>query len=163
MAVNGIAVAAGSAGVIFLWGALHNKSVLQTLKDVISGKQPQGAPEQAATVPANVASSSATAPLIGTGTYSESQLRALWVMAGGSQATAQNAACHAMQESSGNASVTSSNPDGGINVGLWQLDTKGVGAGHTVAQLQDAMTNARITVSATKNGVDWSSWATPGC
>jgi hypothetical protein len=68
-----------------------------------------------------------------------------------------------MQESSGNAAVTSSNPDGGVNVGLWQLDTRGKGAGYSVAQLQDPNTNARVTVFATRNGRDWSAWATPGC
>lgn len=95
--------------------------------------------------------------------YSSSQIQGLWILAGGSQASAANAVCHAIQESGGNAKVTSQNPDGGTNVGLWQLDTKGVGAGYSVAQLQDAATNARITVNATRNGQDWSSWATPGC
>jgi hypothetical protein len=97
------------------------------------------------------------------GTYSHAQLMQLWKSVGGSAATAQNAACHAIQESSGRPKVTSSNPDGGINVGLWQLDTKGVGAGHTVAQLQDPVTNARITVMATRNGTNWAQWATSGC
>lgn len=99
----------------------------------------------------------------GSGLWTHDGLVKLWGQAGGSAATANNAACHGMQESSGRASVTSSNPDGGTNVGLWQLDTRGVGAGHTVAQLQDPLTNARLTVHATKNGRDWSSWATPGC
>jgi hypothetical protein len=87
----------------------------------------------------------------------------LWRQAGGSAAAANNAACHAMQESSGDPKVTSGNPDGGTNVGLWQLDTRGVGAGYTVAQLQNPMTNAHITVMATRNGTNWSQWATPGC
>ncbi len=62
-----------------------------------------------------------------------------------------------------NLRVTSSNPDGGTNVGLWQLGTEGVGAGYSVSELQNALTNARITVRATRNGTDWSQWATPGC
>jgi hypothetical protein len=75
-----------------------------------------------------------------------------------------NAACHAIQESSGNALVTSPNPDGGTNVGLWQLDTpSGKGAGYTVAQLQNAALNAKVAVSASSDGTDWSAWATPGC
>jgi len=68
------------------------------------------------------------------------------------------AAAVAMQESSGRTGVTSPNPDGGTNVGLWQLDTKGVGAGHTVEQLQDPATNARITIMGSANGTNWSHW-----
>jgi len=44
-------------------------------------------------------------------------------------------------------------------VGLWQLDTKGVGSGYTVAQLQDPATNARITIMHTANGTVWTEWA----
>jgi uncharacterized protein YcfJ len=97
------------------------------------------------------------------GGYGTSQLQSLWVQAGGSQGTKVNAACHAVEESSGNASVTSANPDGGENVGLWQLDTRGKGAGYSVAQLQDPLTNARVTVAATGDGTNWTAWATPGC
>ncbi len=110
------------------------------------------------------ASSGGAPPSAGSySTASTKSLDALWLKAGGSQSSAQNAACHAMQESSGSATVTSSNPDGGTNVGVFQLDTKGVGAGYSVAQLSNALTNAQITVKATKDGQDWSSWATPGC
>jgi hypothetical protein len=97
------------------------------------------------------------------GDYSTAQLQALWVQAGGSQSGEVNAACHAEQESSGNQDATSSNPDGGENVGLWQLDTRGKGSGYSVAQLQDPLTNARVTVAATGDGTNWSAWATPGC
>jgi hypothetical protein len=68
-----------------------------------------------------------------------------------------------MQESTGRPWVTSPNPDGGVNVGLWQLDTLGKGAGHSVAQLQDPLTNARVTVATTDDGANWTAWATPGC
>jgi hypothetical protein len=50
-----------------------------------------------------------------------------------------------------------------VNVGLWQLDTLGKGAGHSVAQLQDPLTNARVTVATTDDGANWTAWATPGC
>jgi hypothetical protein len=49
-----------------------------------------------------------------------------------------------------------------VNVGLWQLDTKGKGAGHSVAELQDPATNARLAVLGSANGTDWSAWATFG-
>lgn len=97
------------------------------------------------------------------GTYTHAQLMELWQQAGGSAASANNAACHAIQESGGNPQATSQNPDGGENVGLWQLDTKGVGAGYSVQELMNAQNNARITVFATVNGTNWSQWSTPGC
>jgi hypothetical protein len=37
----------------------------------------------------------------------------------------------------------------------------GVGAGYTVAQLQNANLNAQITIMATNNGVNWSEWSDP--
>jgi hypothetical protein len=43
MAVNGVALAAGSAGVILVWSALNNKGLLGTVKNVIQGKTPQPA------------------------------------------------------------------------------------------------------------------------
>jgi hypothetical protein len=93
------------------------------------------------------------------GLYNVNTLGQLWTSQGGSSDTAFEAANVAMAESSGNAAITSSNPDGGTNVGLWQLDTKGVGAGYTVAQLQDPATNARITIMNTANGTKWTQWA----
>lgn len=45
MPVNGIALAAGAAGSVFLWSALENQSVLTAIKDVISGKKPQAGPQ----------------------------------------------------------------------------------------------------------------------
>jgi len=93
-------------------------------------------------------------------TLTYAQLEGLWINNGGSKAVAPLAAAIAMAESAGRSAVTSANPDGGINVGLWQLDTKGKGAGHTVAQLQDPATNAALAVKGSKNGTDWSAWAT---
>ena len=91
-------------------------------------------------------------------TMTKDQIEALWTGNGGNPARAALAAAVAMQESSGRTQVTSPNPDGGTNVGLWQLDTKGVGAGHTVEQLQDPATNARITIMGSANGTNWSHW-----
>jgi hypothetical protein len=93
-------------------------------------------------------------------TLTYAQLEGLWIANGGSKAVAPLAAAIAMAESSGRTDVTSANPDGGVNVGLWQLDTKGKGAGHTVAQLQNPATNAAVAVKGSKNGTDWSAWAT---
>lgn len=93
------------------------------------------------------------------GTYDTFSLGQLWASQGGSSATAFAAANVAMAESSGNPDATSANPDGGTNVGLWQLDTKGVGAGYTIEQLKDPATNARITVMHTANGTNWSAWS----
>jgi len=92
------------------------------------------------------------------GTLTKEQIKTLWTKNGGSPKTANVAAAVAMAESSGRTGVTSSNPDGGTNVGLWQLDTKGVGSGYTVEQLKNPDTNARITVMATANGTKWIYW-----
>jgi hypothetical protein len=93
-------------------------------------------------------------------TLTYAQLEGLWIQNGGSKATAPIAAAIALAESSGRSWITSSNPDGGTNVGPWQLDTKGKGAGYSVAQLQDPNTNAAVAVQASGNGTDWSAWET---
>lgn len=93
--------------------------------------------------------------------YTYSQLEGLWINAGGSKASAPIAAAVAEAESSGNSDATSSNPDGGTNVGLWQLDTPGgVGAGYTVDQLKDPATNAKVAVKGSNSGASWGEWAT---
>ena len=94
--------------------------------------------------------------------YTYAQLEGLWINAGGSRATAPVAAAVAEAESGGFSGATSSNPDGGTNVGLWQLDTRGKGAGHTVADLKDPAMNARLAVKGSAGGKDWSAWSTFG-
>lgn len=94
------------------------------------------------------------------GTLTKEQIKALWTGNGGNPAAANTAAAIALAESSGRAGVLSQNPDGGTNVGLWQLDTKGVGAGYSVAQLSDPATNARVTVMGSLNGTRWGAWQT---
>jgi hypothetical protein len=55
----------------------------------------------------------------------------------------------ALAESSGDPNATSPNPDGGTNVGYFQLDTPGgEGAGYSVAQLKDPALNARVAYAA---------------
>ena len=174
---SGVAVGSIAVGALFVYAGLKAYSIPQALKAMLSGKPPGTgqAPGTLATVDiqsgaaADLATGTAIAGVtvgipagVGTGgSYNTAMLQALWQQAGGSAGTARNAACHAMQESGGRSSVTSGNPDGGINVGLWQLDTKGKGAGYTVAQLSDPLTNARITVAATRGGADWSAWPPP--
>jgi hypothetical protein len=92
-------------------------------------------------------------------TLSPAQIIALWMKAGGQLTAAPMALARALAESDGRTGVTSPNPDGGTNVGIWQLDTKGVGHGYTIAQLQDPMTNAKITIKATGGGQNWAEWA----
>lgn len=92
------------------------------------------------------------------GVLSDAQIIAYWIAEGGSLSSAASALAHALAESSGSTTVTSSNPDGGTNVGLYQLDTKGVGAGYTIAQLQDPATNTKLTVQGSNNGANWASW-----
>jgi Lysozyme like domain len=161
--IDGPGIAAIGAGVVFLWGGVKGYSPIKAFENILKGKNPNENQTSAALV--NSGSSGGNAPAY-TGpsqTYTHATLMLLWQQAGGSPASANNAACHAMQESSGKSDAQSANPDGGTNYGLWQLDTKGVGAGHTVAELLDPLTNAKITVAATNDGANWGAWATPGC
>lgn len=164
------------AGAYLAWFAVHywgsdTKWPTDPVKDVLQGKPlptPSGQ-TTAATVASQVEAQTTQTALTGPGTagaapsvsgnYSIPELEALWTSQGGSSNTAFEAANIAMAESSGRPAVTSSNPDGGTNVGLWQLDTKGVGSGYTVQQLQDPATNARLTIMHTANGTVWTQWA----
>lgn len=168
-----MAVAAAAAGTLLVYAGVRGKQWTSGLRDLIAGQSPaEAASQPIAGTPADVANGTSAGEstvgnaqaILGNGpVYTQAQIHSLWLLAGGPASTAANATCHAMQESSGRTSVESSNPDGGTNVGLWQLDTKGVGAGHTIAELKNPLTNARITVQATGGGRNWSEWATPGC
>jgi hypothetical protein len=177
--VNGIALGTMFVGSAFLYAGIKGYSITQAIQYIVSGKSPTtlgqkfpiqqsdvqpplGSGTSSTVAPVSNAPSS-TFPAVSGGTYTMPALIKLWTANGGAAGTAQNAACHAMQESTGRSWVTSDNPDGGTNVGLWQLDTKGVGSGHTIAELQNPDTNARLTILATGNGRNWSQWATPGC
>jgi hypothetical protein len=159
--IDGPGIAAISVGIVFIYGGIMGYSPVKAFENILKGKNPNENQANASLTSANDSSASTySGPA---NTYTHATLMLLWQQAGGSSASANNAACHGMQESSGKSNATSSNPDGGQNIGLWQLDTKGVGAGHTIAELMDPLSNARITVAATNNGANWSQWATPGC
>lgn len=165
--LSGIAVAAVGAGTLLVYAGIKGKSLLGEVQAVVAGKPPSAA---AAASP--VTSPSATTTAAGgyevatgmpasQGSYTEAGLEKLWTDNGGPADTAAFAAQVAMAESSGNASATSANPDGGTNVGLWQLDTKGVGSGYPVQDLMDANLNCQITIMATGGGVNWQEWGDP--
>lgn len=170
MPVNGPALGALAFGSVFLYSAIKGKSVLASAQAVIQGKSPttvktsspinEITPAQSAGV---TGIGIGTSGLPSAGTYNHATAMQLWIKEGGPASTANNAACHAMQESSGNPQAHSANPDGGENIGLYQLDTKGVGAGYPISALENAATNTRITIMATNGGRNWSQWATPGC
>lgn len=168
--IDGVALGAIGAGALFIVAGLRGVSVLKTLQGIVRGQAPPagGAGGAAGSgtflgIPAIRGINSSALPAASSGRFTQGQLATLWVQSGGAQDQAANAACHGIQESGGDPLITSSNPDGGTNVGLWQLDTRGVGAGYTVAELQNPQTNARLTVLGTRNGTDWSDWATTGC
>lgn len=170
-------------GMYLAWFAVHywgsdTKYPTDPVKAILQGKPLPGATGQVSaqalaqeieSAPGGTSSlgAAATGPGVGaggpapkvSGNYTLTDLEALWTSQGGSGQTAFAAANVAMAESSGRPAVTSANPDGGINVGLWQLDTRGVGAGYTVAQLSDPATNARVTIMHTANGTSWAGWA----
>lgn len=167
--VSGISVACIGAGVLLVYAGWKGKSLLGEVQSVISGKPPSaakktnpitdqtqtggGAPSGGYDITTNIPA--------GKGSYSRSQLEQLWTSNGGPSDTAAFAAAIAEAESGGSATVTSSNPDGGTNVGIFQLDTNGVGAGYSVAELQDANLNTQITIMATSGGTNWQEWGDP--
>jgi lysozyme-like protein len=168
---NGPAIGSIAVGGLLAYAGIKGYSIPATIRKLISGQSPAG---QAQATPVNTAAAAAAAGAgtaaavsapAGNAAYdSSSALQALWTSNGGDEDTAAIAAAIAQDESGGDAGVTSPNPGGAgcLNVGIWQLATPcGVGAGYTVAELQDANTNARITVMATRNGTDWSSWDDP--
>ena len=165
VSIGGVALMGG--GLLFLWSGYHGAHITGSLRDLLAGKQPPGGSgDLAVGMPSagqggsGMGITSGGGPSLGT--YNRAQLEQLWTGNGGDPSRAAVAACIATHESGGQASVTSANPDGGVNVGLWQLDTKGKGAGYTVAQLQDPNTNARVAIMGSANGTDWSAWATAG-
>jgi hypothetical protein len=161
---NGPAIAATGVGALFVYSGIRGVSILKGVQQIIQGSSPKQVAANLLTTPAGITTGAGLGASTPKGAYDHAGLMKLWQQNGGSASAANNAACHAIQESSGNPNATSSNPDGGTNVGLWQLDTPGgVGRGHSIAQLKDPNLNARITVQATRNGQDWSQWATPGC
>jgi lysozyme-like protein len=89
------------------------------------------------------------------------QMYGLARKAGFSTQAATTAAAVGQAESGGNPDAVSSNPDGGTNVGLMQLDTPGgKGAGYTVAQLKDPLVNMQVAFRGSAGGTDWSAWQT---
>jgi hypothetical protein len=167
-AVNGVGiggVALMGGGLLFLWSGYHGAHVTGSLRDLLAGKQPSPGSGDLAIGGGSYTLAGATSGTGGgpsLGTYGHASLEQLWTGNGGSPSTANVAAAVAMAESGGRAGVTSSNPDGGVNVGLWQLDTRGKGSGYTVAQLSNPQTNAHVAIMGSANGTDWSAWATYG-
>jgi len=170
VAVDGPAIGAILAGSVFLYAGLTGRSVLASVQAVVQGKSPTTAP--VANPIAGTGSSGSGTPTAGysiatniparKGSYTQAEIAQLWVNNGGPSNTAQFAAAVAMAESSGSATVTSANPDGGTNVGLFQLDTPGgVGAGYSVKELQDPNLNTQVTIMATSGGTDWREWGDP--
>ena len=159
---KGVAVAAGTTGIILIWSGVENRTVLSTVRSLIAGKQPSPGAPQASTAPATAGGGGLAENIpAGAGSYNQTALQKLWTDNGGPGDTAGFAAQVAMAESGGSSTVTSANPDGGTNVGIFQLDTKGVGSGYTIKELQDPNLNTQITVMATHGGTDWSEWGDP--
>jgi Lysozyme like domain len=149
-----------------MYSGIKGKPLLGTTRSLLHGQAPSTAPSTNTLTPAGGGTTGPVQDLpfssiVAGGNYSSAQVENLWRANGGSAATASVAACIAMHESSGSPTVTSTNPDGGTNVGIWQLDTLGVGSGHSVAQLQDPNTNARLAIGGSRNGTNWAAdWST---
>jgi len=167
--VKGSYLAIVGAGGILLWSGLRGKKWSDVVRQVIAGKSPA-----TTTTSYQLTSNINTAggvtnisnvPVPRGPVLPQAAIGTLWIAMGGAPSKARVAMCIAMHESGGRVGVTSRNPDGGTNVGLYQLDTPGgKGAGYSVAQLQNPATNTRVAIRASANGTDWSAWATaPMC
>jgi Lysozyme like domain len=158
---SGIGLAAVAGGIVFIYGGIKGYSPLRAVQNIIQGRSGsfgQKPSQLTGTGGINSSVSSSTATYGG-------DVAKLWISLGGDPSRASVASCIASHESGGNPNATSSNPDGGTNVGLFQLDTPGgKGAGYTIDQLKDPVLNTKITIRATNNGRDWSAWSTaPMC
>ena len=172
MAVDAPGIGAVAAGSVFLFAAIKGVSAVSALTSIVRGDSPAHLPD-VNTIIGTPGGTGTTGTATGSGfsvatnvppgknSYSSSGLQALWTSNGGPADTAAFAAAIAEAESSGSATVTSGNPDGGTNVGVFQLDTKGVGSGYSVAELQNADLNTQITIMATNGGTNWSEWGDP--
>ena len=164
--LDGVSLGIGAAGALLMYAGIKGDSIPALLQAFIQGKSPASVPatvtDTTAGLPAgSQAPSSSIASSPSSGYYSASQLQQLWISNGGPSDTAAFAAQVAQAESSGDPKATSPNPDGGTNVGLWQLDTEGVGAGYSVSELENAGLNASVTILATGGGRNWQEWADP--
>lgn len=163
MSADAAGIGAVAFGAVFLYAGLKGISVPAALQSIVTGKSPS---LLAQTTPITGTSAGGfdvvTGIPAGAAAYnSSSKLQKLWTDNGGPADTAAFAAAVAGAESGGSATVTSANPDGGTNVGVFQLDTRGVGSGYTVAELQDANLNTQVTIMATRGGTDWTDWGDP--
>lgn len=158
--LDGVSLGLVAAGGGLVYAGIQGKSIPSLIQGFVQGKSPSAAAAAAPIAPAAAAGGFDIATNIpaGKGEYSNAAVRTLWTDNGGPADTAAFAAAVAISESSGSATVQSKNPDGGINVGLFQLDTLGVGSGYPIADLQDANLNTQVTIMATNGGVDWSDW-----
>jgi hypothetical protein len=169
MSVDAAGIGAVAFGSVLLYSGLKGISVTAALQAIVKGESPSTLPDTMPITSTDPTSTSGAAAGSGTtgatassAAYdSANSLQQLWTANNGPADTAAFAAAVAMAESGGSATVTSANPDGGTNVGIFQLDTNGVGSGYTVAELQNAALNTQITVMTTNGGTDWTEWGNP--
>lgn len=161
--MSGIGIASTAGGILFIYGGIKGYSPLKAVQNIIQGKS--GSLGQSASSLIGTGGTNSPGAVSGGSASYSGDVAKLWVSLGGDPSKASIAACIASHESGGNANATSANPDGGTNVGLFQLDTPGgKGAGYSVAQLKDPSLNTRVAIRASNNGRDWSAWSTaPMC
>lgn len=87
--------------------------------------------------------------------YTQRQLQALWIQAGGNPQKALIASAVAMAESTGNAGATDNDSNGTTDKGLWQINTS-----NGSLSTYDPLANARAAVQLSDNGTNWGDWVT---
>lgn len=118
-------------------------------------------PKLGATLPAEQAQSQQKArhgnPPKNARKYSQAQLQALWIQAGGDPSKALMASAIAMAESRGETDATDHDSNGTVDRGLWQINSS-----HGHQSTYDPLKNARAAVAISDNGTNWGPWSTFG-
>lgn len=84
-----------------------------------------------------------------------SEVRAIWISAGGAPANADQAAAVAYAESGGAQDATNMNANGTVDRGLWQINSI-----HGDLSTLDPIENAKAAIELSDNGESWHPWCT---
>ncbi len=87
--------------------------------------------------------------------FNKELLEQIWISAGGKKSAAPMAAAIALAESGGSVRSENHNTNGSIDRGLWQINSI-----HGSQSTFDVAGNAKAAVAISKNGTDWTPWAT---
>jgi len=150
-----LAFADALGGGILILAGLSGKSIGQVMQGQVSVASfapitSGGATGGTSTTPTPTAP---TPPASGHYTYTD--LKNLWVSAGGNAASAPMAAAIAMAESGGDPNATNHNTNGSTDRGLWQINSV-----HGSQSTYNVADNVKAAIAISNNGSSWAPWST---